>query len=222
MIKHPMFVILSSILCVVAGFLMKSSYIEIVASIVGIINVWFLARQNVINFFFGIITVACFMYIYFQTGLYAMVILSFIQLLFNVYGWYYWVKNKGEEDVLPTKILSVQGKFIWGGVILIGTMVWAFFQIQYTDAASPYLDSLVAVMGLVGQYLLSKKLLDNWYLWIAMNIILTIVYATTGLYVMIILSLINLLISIDGMLEWKRNYEQHQEKSVGLDQLERM
>ncbi|MGM7637198.1 nicotinamide riboside transporter PnuC [Bacillus sp. Hm123] len=217
MIKNPLFVVVSTIVCIVAGLYMNSSYIEIFASVMGVLNVWLLARQKVINFLFGAITVTSFMYIYFQTGLYAMVVLSFVQLLFNVYGWYYWIKNKGEEDVAPTRKLSRQGIMAWSFVILIATAVWSFFQIRYTDATSPYLDALVAVLGLVGQYLLSKKFIENWYTWIAMNIILTVICATTGLYVMIILNLINLFISIDGLLEWKRDYKEANDPTKGLE-----
>lgn len=208
------------IVCIVAGFFMKSSYIEIFASVTGVLNVWLLARQKVINFLFGAITVTSFMYIYFQTGLYAMVVLSFAQLLFNIFGWYYWVKNKGEEDVAPTTKLTTNGIFTWSAIIIIATVLWSVLQLKYTDATSPYLDALVAVMGLVAQYLLSKKILENWYLWIGMNIILLVVCATTGLYVMFILNLINLFISIDGLREWKQDYDATKQNIPPMEGLE--
>lgn len=220
MIKNPLFVIIATIVCIVAGFFMKSSYIEIFASVMGVLNVWLLARQKVINFLFGAITVTSFMYIYFQTGLYAMVILSFVQLFFNIFGWYYWVKNKGEEDVAPTTKLSTQGIITWTAIIFVATAVWSYLQIKYTNATSPYLDALVAVMGLVGQYLLSKKILENWYIWIGMNLILLVVCATTGLYVMFILNLINLFICIDGLREWKQDFHANKQDTPSVEGLE--
>ena len=207
MIKKPLFVISASVICIIAGLIMKSSFLEIVASVMGVLNVWLLARQKVINFLFGGIAVACFAYIYFQTGFFALAILSIIQLCFNIYGWYFWVKNKGEEDVAPTTKLSVKAMVIWTAIILAATAIWSFLQIKYTGATNPYLDALIAVMGLVAQYLLSKKILDNWYIWIAMNTMLLVVCATSGLYVMFILNLINLFISIDGLREWNQDYK---------------
>lgn len=207
MIKKPLFVISASIICLIAGLIMKSSFLEIVASVMGVLNVWLLARQKVINFLFGGIAVACFAYIYFQTGFFALAILSIIQLCFNIYGWYFWVKNKGEEDVAPTAKLSVKAMVTWTAIILAATAIWSFLQIKFTGATNPYLDALIAVMGLVAQYLLSKKILDNWYIWIAMNTMLLVVCATTGLYVMFILNLINLFISIDGLREWNQDYK---------------
>ena len=207
MIKKPLFVISASIICLIAGLIMKSSFLEIVASVMGVLNVWLLARQKVINFLFGGIAVACFAYIYFQTGFFALAILSIIQLCFNIYGWYFWIKNKGEEDVAPTTKLSVKAMVTWTAIILAATAIWSFLQIKFTGATNPYLDALIAVMGLVAQYLLSKKILDNWYIWIAMNTMLLVVCATTGLYVMFILNLINLFISIDGLREWNQDYK---------------
>lgn len=128
---------------------MKSSYLEIIASVTGVLNVWLLAHQKVINFLFGGIAVAYFAYIYFQTGFFALAVLSIIQLYFNIYGWYFWIKNKGEEDVAPTTKLSIKGMITCSAIILAITAIWSFLQIKFTGATNPYLDSLIAIMGLV-------------------------------------------------------------------------
>lgn len=217
MVKHPLFVVLAVSACIGSGLYLDSSYVEIFGSVMGVVNVWLCARQKVISFLFGLIAVSTFAYIYFDTGLYAMVVLSIVQLGFNVFGWYYWVKNKGEDDVTPTTKLSPKGIALWLSVILVGTLIWSYFQVNYTDASSPYLDSLVAVMGLVAQYLLSKKILENWLLWLAMGAMMLIVYATTGLYVLMVLKVINMCISFDGYLEWRRNYYENEPKIGCVD-----
>lgn len=75
MIRSPLFLLITSIICVLVGLYIQSSYIEIFASVMGIINVWLLAREKVSNFLFGMITVAVFLYI----------------LLHKVYmQWQYW------------------------------------------------------------------------------------------------------------------------------------
>ncbi|BFH63427.1 nicotinamide riboside transporter PnuC [Paenibacillus azoreducens] len=207
MVKHPLFVIIASVICIIAGLYLDSSYIEIFASVMGVINVWLIARQKVINFLFGAIAVACFMYIYFTTGLYAMTILALLQLWFNIYGWYYWNKTKGEEDHSPIARLTLKSSLIWSIVIIATTAIWSLVQIRFTDASNPYLDAFIAVIGLVAQYFLSKKILENWHLWILMNGIMLIVYFMSGLYVMILLTLINMFICFDGLFEWNRDYK---------------
>ena len=93
--KSPIFAILSCLLCILAGYSIKSSLIEIFASVMGIINVWLLSKEKISNFIFGIITVLAYLYIYYTTGLYALAILACFQVIFNIYGWYYW--GKGDD-----------------------------------------------------------------------------------------------------------------------------
>ncbi|MDM5152999.1 nicotinamide riboside transporter PnuC [Bacillus sp. DX1.1] len=210
MIRSPIFLVISSIICILVGIYIQSSYIEIFASVMGIINVWLLAREKVWNFLFGIITVASFLYIFITQGLYAMAILAAFQFIFNVYGWYYWVARSGEEDVKPTVCLDTKGWIIYTAFILVAWIGWGYYQIRYLDSTSPYLDALNAVLGLVAQFMLSRKVLENWHLWILYNAVSIVIYISTGLYVMLILAVINLFLCIDGLLEWKSNYEKRE------------
>lgn len=68
--KSPIFAILSCLLCILAGYSIKSSLIEIFASVMGIINVWLLSKEKISNFIFGIITVLAYLYIYYTTEAY--------------------------------------------------------------------------------------------------------------------------------------------------------
>ena len=72
--------------CISSGLYLDSSYVEIFGLVMGVINVWLCARQKVISFLFGLIAIATFAYIYFETGLYAMVVIAIVQIGFNVYG----------------------------------------------------------------------------------------------------------------------------------------
>ena len=66
---------------------------------------------------------------------------------------------------------------------------------------------LNAVLGLVAQFMLSRKILENWHLWILYNVVSISIYISAGLYVMLILAVINLFICVAGLLEWKSNYK---------------
>ena len=119
--KSPIFAILSCLLCILAGYSIKSSLIEIFASVMGIINVWLLSKEKISNFIFGIITVLAYLYIYYTTGLYALAILACFQVIFNIYGWYYW--GKGDDgNSTKTSGLNRQGQLLWIAIILLGCM----------------------------------------------------------------------------------------------------
>ena len=202
MIRSPLFLLITSIICVLVGLYIQSSYIEIFASVMGIINVWLLAREKVSNFLFGMITVAVFLYIFITQGLYAG-----FQFIFNVYGWYHWIARSGEEEVKATVRLDLQGWIFYIIFILVAWIGWGYYQVHYLESTSPYLDALNAVLGLVAQFMLSRKILENWHLWILYNVVSISIYISTGLYVMLILAVINLFICVAGLLEWKNNYK---------------
>jgi nicotinamide mononucleotide transporter len=210
MVRSPLFLLISSIICILIGFYIQSSYIEIFASVMGIINVWLLAREKVSNFLFGMITVAVFLYIFVTQGLYAMAVLAVFQFIFNVYGWYYWIARSGEEEVKPTVRLDLKGWTIYILFIFVTWIGWGYYQVRYLESTSPYLDALNAVLGLVAQFMLSRKILENWHLWILYNIVSIVIYISTGLYVMLILAIINLFLCVDGLLEWKKNYKERE------------
>ncbi|MBE7127527.1 nicotinamide riboside transporter PnuC [Bacillus mycoides] len=210
MVRSPLFLLISSIVCILVGFYIRSSYIEIFASVMGIINVWLLAREKVSNFLFGMITVAVFLYIFTTQGLYAMAVLAAFQFIFNVYGWYYWIARSGEEKVKPTVRLDLKGWIIYILFILVAWIGWGYYQVRYLESTSPYLDALNAVLGLVAQFMLSRKILENWHLWILYNIVSIVIYISTGLYVMLVLAIINLFLCIDGLLEWKKNHKERE------------
>ncbi|QWH04532.1 nicotinamide riboside transporter PnuC [Bacillus mycoides] len=210
MVRSPLFLLISSIICILVGFYIRSSYIEIFASVMGIINVWLLAREKVSNFLFGMITVAVFLYIFTTQGLYAMAVLAAFQFIFNVYGWYYWIARSGEEKVKPTVRLDLKGWIIYILFILVAWIGWGYYQVRYLESTSPYLDALNAVLGLVAQFMLSRKILENWHLWILYNIVSIVIYISAGLYVMLVLAIINLFLCIDGLLEWKKNHKERE------------
>ena len=123
--KSPIFAILSCLLCILAGYSIKSSLIEIFASVMGIINVWLLSKEKISNFIFGIITVLAYLYIYYTTGLYALAILACFQVIFNIYGWYYW--GKGDDgNSTKTSGLNRQGQLLWIAIILLLWAVWGY------------------------------------------------------------------------------------------------
>ncbi|MBG9536132.1 nicotinamide riboside transporter PnuC [Bacillus thuringiensis] len=171
------------------------------------INVWLLAREKVSNFLFGMITVAVFLYIFITQGLYAMAVLAAFQFIFNVYGWYHWIARSGEEEVKATVRLDLKGWIFYIIFILVACIGWGYYQVHYLESTSPYLDALNAVLGLVAQFMLSRKILENWHLWILYNVVSISIYISTGLYVMLILAVINLFICVAGLLEWKNNYK---------------
>ena len=161
--KSPIFAILSCLLCILAGYSIKSSLIEIFASVMGIINVWLLSKEKISNFIFGIITVLAYLYIYYTTGLYALAILACFQVIFNIYGWYYW--GKGDDgNSTKTSGLNRQGQLLWIAIILLLWALWGYVEINILFMVIYVLNGYFIMLILVIiQFILSIAGLIEWY-----------------------------------------------------------
>ena len=204
--KSPVFAIVACLICLVVGFSIKSSYIEIFASVMGVLNVWLLSKEKISNFIFGIITVTAYLYIYYITDLYALAILAFFQIIFNIYGWYYWGKEDDGEGT-KTSGLNRKGQILWTIIILILWAVWGYIEVNILHAQNAVLDSLTAILGFIAQYWLSRKLYENWLLWIISNLLFMVIYVLNGYYIMLILVIIQFILSIAGLIEWYESYK---------------
>ena len=88
-------------------------------------------------------------------------------------------------------------------VVLYGIVAWLFY--TYTDASLPYVDSLVAILSLFANYLLLKRKIENWYIWIFVDVIYVMLFLYKGLIVSAILYAILFVIAIKGYLDWRKN-----------------
>ncbi|MDR4262283.1 nicotinamide mononucleotide transporter, partial [Bacillus pacificus] len=85
--------------------------------------------------------------------------------------------------------------------ILAAWIVWGYSQVHYLEPPSPYLDALNALLGLVSQFILSRKILENCHSWILYNVVSISIYISACLYVILILSVINLFLCVARLLD---------------------
>lgn len=183
------------------------SWTEIAASLTGLVNVWLTVKASIWNWIWGISSVALFGYVFFHSRLYSnagLQILYFLPMQF--YGWWVWARcGPKRSDDLPITLLSNRARAAWSAVTLLLSGTLGYGMAHYTDAALPYWDAAVTAMSIVGQYLLARKIFENWVLWLAVDAISVFylyptqrLYVTTGLYV------IYLLLAGMGLVEWLR------------------
>ena len=159
----------------------SGSWLEAMASLFGLLSVWLAARENIWYYPTGIISVALFAWIFYEVKLYADVTLQAVFLILSVYGWVIWLTKRGSRKVRPTTSLGRGG---WLTLILVTPVIsytWGYALHAYTDAAIPYLDATIATMSMAAQFLLSRKVLENWYLWIVVDVLSIGVYWYKGL-----------------------------------------
>lgn len=182
------------------------NWIEIVATIFGILCVWLTIRQNIWCWSTGLVQVGLYIYIFFDAKLYSDFILHIIYVVLGLYGWYHWLHGGKNKKELPVSLLPRKALIIWIILAGIGTMCWGFLMGTLTDASVPYADAFTTVTSLIAQWLLAKKRLESWVFWIAVDIIAIGVYFYKQLYFTTGLYSVFLVLAVLGYIEWKKSY----------------
>lgn len=151
--------------------------------------------------------------------LYADMTLQVFFFILSIYGWIIWMTKRGEAAVRPTRVWNVKLAALLGGFIVIFTTVWGLVLDVYTDASIPYLDAFIATLSLAAQFLLSYKILQNWYFWILVDVLSIGMYFYKELYTTSFLYVIFLGIAIMGLVDWKREYARTAAAAVTQDEV---
>jgi nicotinamide mononucleotide transporter len=182
------------------------SWVEWVGTITGFICVYLAAKQNIWNWPVSIISVIAYCFLFFEYQLYGDAVLQLYFLFTAIYGWYYWVKRK-EEHKKP--IVSLSGiQMTWIGIsILVLSVLLGLFLDNYTDTNVPYIDGFCTAMSFAAQLLMTRKVLQNWLLWILADICYVPLYIYKNLMLTAILYILFLWIAVMGYLDWRKTWK---------------
>ena len=174
--------------------------LEIIAVFFTLICVYLTAKNNIWCWPTGIIGVAAYFILFFHIKLYAEVILQIIFLAQCTYGWYNWARIK---DKPPAPVRNV--KSMWYVVLIIPVVMVLYFPLKfYTDASIPLLDSITTSVSLFANWTLAKRIIQNWYLWIFVDVLYVGMFIYKEVYITSILYFVLLLLSIKGLRYWKK------------------
>ncbi|WP_313689022.1 nicotinamide riboside transporter PnuC [Pantoea sp.] len=215
------------------------SWIEAVGTVAGLLCIWLASLEKIINYFFGLINVTLFAVIFFQIQLYASLLLQLFFFVANVYGWYAWSRqNAAQEAELKIRWLPLPKALGWGAacVLGIGLMtlyidpVFAFLthitvsmmqgiglhvvMPQLQPDAFPFWDSCMMVLSIVAMILMTRKYVENWLLWVVINVISVMIFARQGVYAMSLEYVILTLIALNGSRLWIQNAREHGSRAL--------
>ena len=177
---------------------------EIIATVTGIAGVALQAKERIEAWPFAIVSVSISAYLFFYSKLYSDFGLHIIYIILNIFGWWVWSHRKATQKVTATKILKRSGILTSLMIVVFGALALGYIMDNYTDADLSYFDAFTTSGSLVAQYLLAKKYLQNWLLWIIVDIVAIPVYVYKELYVIAILFTVFLGLSIWGYRSWAR------------------
>lgn len=217
------------------------SWIEAVGTLFGLLCIWFASKEKIINYLFGLINVTLFAVIFFQIQLYASLLLQLFFFVANIYGWYAWSKQTADRQAeLKVRWLSLPkavGCVVFC-VISIGFMTF-YIDIVFTYLAGivvtvmqragvnvqvpvlqpdafPFWDSCIMVLSIIAMILMTRKYVENWLLWVVINIISVAIFTYQGVYAMALEYVLLTLIALNGSWLWIKTANKNHSKPLSL------
>lgn len=182
------------------------NWLEPVAVATGIVAVYLQIKENIWNWPIALVNVSLYFVVFREQKLYADMGLQAIYFVLSLYGWYEWLyggKNKTELKVsrgnprMAVTLISIGVV----GVAVLGTIF-----VRYTDAALPYVDSATATTSLLAQWMITRKILENWLVWIAVDVVYIGMFMFKHLYLTAGLYAVFFVLAVMGYLEWRRAF----------------
>ncbi|HEY5545104.1 MAG TPA: nicotinamide riboside transporter PnuC [Gemmatimonadaceae bacterium] len=185
-------------------WLLEWSSLEGVAAAFGVVSVYLSTRQNIWSWPMAIVNVALYTVVFFQGRLYGQMGLQPIYLVLSVYGWYQWLHGGEQRTALRVARASPR---LLGGLLILNILGWLALAafLRQTDAALPRLDALLTTTSLIAQWMMTRKILENWILWIAVDVVYVPMFFSQRLYATAMLYSAFLVLAIMGLVEWRRS-----------------
>ncbi|MFN0099123.1 MAG: nicotinamide riboside transporter PnuC [Gemmatimonadaceae bacterium] len=180
--------------------------LEIAAVVFGIVSVWLSTRQHIASWPTAIVNVSLYFLVFRDAKLYADMGLQIIYLVLSIYGWYEWKFGGSGRTELPVSRTSRRTTVTLVLLGVLGVLVLGTILDRSTDAALPWVDSAAAVTSLCAQWMMTRKLLENWLVWIAVDVVYVAMFIYKELYLTAGLYAVFLALAVSGYLEWRQSW----------------
>lgn len=180
--------------------------IELVAVVMTLIGIVLTIKERISCWPVAIVGILAYLVVFIRARLYADAALQPIYVVQNIYGWWYWARGGARgQGQAPIVVLDWPRRLSWlAGTAVVSVVVGAGLA-RWTNAAAPYADAALSTTSLVANWLLAKKILENWWLWIAVNIGYVILFWRKHLLLSAGLYAVLLALAVAGLVEWQRS-----------------
>lgn len=184
------------------------STLEWIAAIAGAVSVYLSAREDIWSWPTAIVNVGLYIIVFRRAGLYSDMGLQVVYLILSIYGWYQWLYGGANRTQLVVTRASSREWLVATPVALLFWIGLARYTSTLSGVALPYLDSGLTTISLVAQWMMTRKIIENWVLWILADIVYVPMYVYKRLPVTAALYLVFLVLAVIGLRGWWRSYSE--------------
>ncbi|MDP2336140.1 MAG: nicotinamide riboside transporter PnuC [Bacteroidota bacterium] len=186
---------------------LSGNYIELLGAILGIAYVFFSIRQNILTWPVGLLTSILYVWVFLVSKLYADMGLQMYYVVISIYGWYEWVYGNKSDQTESLKVSRLTWRL---GLVLavislaIFILIWVVLKNQ-TDSQAPVADALATSLSIVATWMLARKILEHWIVWIFVDAFSIGLFWYKGLFPTVILFAVYTVMAYIGYNEWKKD-----------------
>jgi nicotinamide mononucleotide transporter len=181
------------------------SPLELFAALLGAVSVWLSVRQNIWSWPTAIVNVVLYSLVFYEAKLYADMGLQVIYAILSIYGWYEWLYGGAGRTELKVTRTGPRRATLLALIAAAGSAILGVFLHRATDAALPFMDSFLSSTSLVAQWMMTRKLLENWLVWITVDVLYVGMFIFKGLYLTAGLYAVFLALAVKGYADWRRS-----------------
>lgn len=191
-----------------AAFILWGSpvtWLEIVAFVVAVVMVLANFRVNPIAWPLAIVSSLMYALLFADSKLYGEAGLQFVFIGAAFWGWWQWLRGRsGDGTLLRVHHLSRRGLALLAAATLAAWPLMGLLLDHATDSDVPYFDALPTVASLAGQILLARKCVENWPVWVGVNIVSVALFAHKGLWLTVVLYALFTVLALFGWRAWRK------------------
>lgn len=180
------------------------NYIEVLGAILGFLYIIFSIRQNILTWLTGLVTSALYIYVFFVSKFYADMGLQVYYVFVSIYGWYHWVKGRENSKEIPVTNTKPK-EWIWLLFVSAVLFIIIYYILKkFTDSPVPVGDSITTSLSIVATWMLARKMLEHWLIWIFVDALSMGLYIYKSLWPTVILFFVYTVMAYIGYIKWKK------------------
>jgi len=182
-------------------------WFEIIAATLGIIAIYFQIKVKPFYWIISLVVSSMYIVVYFSAKLYADMSMQFYYVGMSIYGLYVWLSGNNNSDKKTIPISKIKNFKSWIIIVLISALsfiIIGYILKNFTDSNVPWCDSFTTSLSFVATWMLARKKIENWLVWIVVDATSVALYIYKQLYPTTILFIVLTLLAIVGYFQWKR------------------
>ncbi len=178
---------------------------ELFGAVTGLLYVYLEIKHRRSMWLVGVVMAVCYMIVFGVERLYASATLYSYYFIISIYGWIRWKRATGASQGPAIRHISRKELWLSAGLLIVIFLILWQIMARFTDNPHPLCDAAVTALNIVATWLLTRSIIEQWFLLMAANVLAVGLYLSTGLYPTAVLFVVYFIASVTGYVRWRQN-----------------